>query len=578
MNKTGKRVGSGWWLGIAATALGAMLLSQGARADDSGQPATGAARLSSVEGQVRISLGGQVLADPALVNAPLFPGTQVATGDDGKAEIQFEDGSVARLSPDSTLTLTSLGGQGGVEIALVSGLGYFELQSGTQTRVRFADAVATATGFTVMRVKLDSPPGELAVFSGNAHLERGNSLAVDLHGGQSLSLNGTDASRYNLAETIEPDSWDAWNSDRDQALNNEATDQTVASSSFVNGDNPNPAWNDLDANGNWYNVPGQGYVWSPYEAANSGWDPYGYGNWMWTPGYGYIYASGYSWGYMPYQCGMWNFYSGFGWGWAPGMGSCRPWWGRGGGYGLNIGITPPGYRAIGRPIQRIGGGRGDPPRVIPVNRHPSQGGGGFQPRSRNTPVQIGGYTVQPMHPLPSHQKYESSSSGFVYRPAQGRQGTRAVGGASDAPRSVNSNRPGYVQHPAPVYSPMRTYTPPTQNNTAPGGGNPSQTPGLPPGGRVGKPPQPGAGSYTGGGSYVRPSGGNPNGGASPSRPSGGGGNPSGGGSYRPSGGGNPGGGGGRPSGGGGNPGGGGASHSGGGGGGGGSHTGGGSPR
>jgi hypothetical protein len=553
MNWMTKRVGSGWWLGLAATALGAILLSQAARADDTGQPAAGAARLSSVDGQVRISMGGQVIADPAIVNAPLFPGTQVETGDDGKAEIQFEDGSVARLSPDSSLTLTSLGGQGGAEVILASGLGYFELQGGAQggpMRVRFSGAVATATGFTVMRVKLDNQPGELAVFSGNAHLESGNSLAVDVHGGESLALNGTASGRYNLAETIEPDSWDAWNSDRDQALNNQATEQTTASSSFVNSNNPNPAWNDLDANGNWYNVPGQGYVWSPYEAANAGWDPYGNGNWMWTPGYGYIYASGYPWGYMPYQCGLWNYYDGFGWGWAPGMGmgmgmgtgmgGCHPWWGRGG-YGINIGRTPAGYRPITRPILRGGGGRGEPPRIIPVSRHPFENGGGLPPRSRNTPAQIGGYTVQPLRPMPSHQKYESSPSGFVYRPAQGYQGTRTVGEASGAPQSGNSGRPGYVQPSAPVYAPMRTYTPPTQNNASPSGNNPSQTPGLPPGGRVGKPPQPGPGAYTGGGSYVRPSGGGGayNGGASASRPSGGGGNPpSGGGSYsRPSGGG-----------------------------------------
>jgi hypothetical protein len=31
--------------------------------------------------------------------------------------------------------------------------------------------------------------------------------------------------------------------------------------------------------------------------------PYGNGYWMWTPRFGYIWVSGYSWGYMPYQCG-----------------------------------------------------------------------------------------------------------------------------------------------------------------------------------------------------------------------------------------------------------------------------------
>ena len=121
---------------------------------------------------------------------------------------------------------------------------------------------------------------------------------------------------YQLAESIEPDSWDAWNSDRDQALTAEAAAQTGASANL--GEPQNPAWNDLDANGNWYDVPGQGYVWSPYEAASAAFDPYGYGNWMWTPGYGYLWISGYPWGYMPFQCGAWNYFDGFGWGWAPG--------------------------------------------------------------------------------------------------------------------------------------------------------------------------------------------------------------------------------------------------------------------
>jgi len=40
----------------------------------------------------------------------------------------------------------------------------------------------TASGFTVMRINLDNPPGDLAVFSGNAHLERGSALTLDLHG------------------------------------------------------------------------------------------------------------------------------------------------------------------------------------------------------------------------------------------------------------------------------------------------------------------------------------------------------------------------------------------------------------
>ena len=74
--------------------------------------------------------------------------------------------------------------------------------------------------------------------------------------------------------------------------------KTAATGSQPNSSNP--AWGDLDANGNWYDVPGQGYVWSPYEAADSNWDPYGSGNWVYTPQFGYVWVSCESWGYMPY--------------------------------------------------------------------------------------------------------------------------------------------------------------------------------------------------------------------------------------------------------------------------------------
>src|ERR1035441_30691 len=174
-------------LGLTALAAAALLVAPALRAQDNAQEVR-AVRLSSVEGQVRILEGNQVLADPALANTPLFEGAQVLTSDDGRAELEFEDGSVVRLSPNSSLRLTLLRGQGSAggnaaddsEIVLQSGLGYFELQgqgegAARPIRVRFGDSVVTADGSTVLRVNLDNPPGELAVFSGNAHLESGSS-------------------------------------------------------------------------------------------------------------------------------------------------------------------------------------------------------------------------------------------------------------------------------------------------------------------------------------------------------------------------------------------------------------------
>jgi uncharacterized membrane protein YgcG len=557
--------------GLAALAISAFLLAPASRADDATQPAAGAARLSSVEGQVRISQGGQVLADPALVNAPLFTGTRVETGDDGKAEIQFDDGSVVRLAPGSALLLTVVAAQGSA-VGLESGLAYFELQGGAQgapLRVAFGDSVATATGFTVLRVKLDSPPGELAVFSGNAHLERGNSMAVDLHGGQSVALNATDPGHYNLSDSIEPDSWDSWNSDRDQALNAEAADQTGAATNFAN--NSTPAWNDLDANGSWYNVPSQGYVWSPYDASNSGFDPYSNGNWMATPGYGYIFVSGYPWGYLPYQCGAWNFYDGFGWGWAPGlgMGGCNPWWGTGGYRGPNLGNLPRGYRPIRRPIL-LGPGNRLAASVVPVKRGSFVASGSLPVRNRYAPAEIAGATVAPLRPLPSQQHYQPTPSGFVYHPAGGYQGTRSENYPTSDVRTSGGGRASYAPAPEPRYTAVPNVPRPSALVPQPGAANGASNantgapvPGVPPGGRVGKPPDAHQSWSTGrtNNNVAPPASQAPRNYSPPpsaSRPSGGGGSP---GSFGPSGGG-----GGSHSSGGGSFGGGGGSHSSGGGG------------
>src|SRR5580658_3899913 len=91
----GGRFGA-WVLGLAALALGAQALAPAVRADDA-SPAARAVRLSSVDGQVQLSQGNQVIAETSVANTPLFEGTRVTTADDGRAEIQFEDGSVARL-------------------------------------------------------------------------------------------------------------------------------------------------------------------------------------------------------------------------------------------------------------------------------------------------------------------------------------------------------------------------------------------------------------------------------------------------------------------------------------------------
>ncbi len=484
MNLTGRRKGVA---GLALLAAGVLLVGTGARGQEaqsgSDQPAR-AVRLSYIDGQVKLAQGDQVLAGQAMANTPLFEGMQLTTADNGKAEIQFEDGSVVRLAPDSSLTLAVLRGAGAsadAEMALTTGLAYFEFQGGGlagQMRVRFGSSVATTSGFTALRVSMDTPPGSLAVFSGNVHIEIAAAnaavpIAADLHGGEGIALNPADPSQYSLAESIEPNSWDAWNSDRDEALTAAAAAQTEAPANL--GETGNPAWNDLDANGSWYDVPGQGYVWSPYDAANAGFDPYGNGAWTWTPAYGYLWASGYPWGYMPFQCGAWNFYDNFGWGWAPGMSGCAPWWGVGFYGGTNIGIAPIGYRPIPRPLPPHGPIGHRPVPVIPVNRHVVLANTSFPARDKNAQVTIAGSTVHAFQPLPSRPVYAREAfAADRNRTAPGAAGA-GTSGLTAAPRAsyVSGRPPGETVtrpiielRPTPVsHSSAPSYTPPRSSSS-----------------------------------------------------------------------------------------------------------------
>ncbi len=552
----GGRTGlAGRALRLVLAASGLLMLGGAAWAQE-GNPAARAVRLSNVDGQVQVSQGGQVLAPQALANTPLFEGSEISTEEDGRAEIQFEDGSVARVSPNSSVTLNVLRQQGSTldtEIVLNNGLGYFEVQgngSANSMRIRFGNNTVMASGFTVLRVNLDNAPGEIAVFSGNAHVEGGNSLALDLHGGESVRLNATDPGNYVLAESIEPDSWDAWNSDRDQALTADEAQKTQATQDVPNPNNP--AWSDLDSSGNWYNVPGEGYVWSPYEAQNAGWDPYGCGSWMWTPGYGYVWVSCESWGFMPYSYGMWSYYDGFGWGWVPGGGT---WWGNGG-WTYRIGHTPYRYQPphrpkggpvlpVGNPVHVAGGGHFQPYPVVTVNRMRDVVHGG-PARLPNTPVTLAGNTVLPLRPIVSRPTYERGAGNMPGRvtpsvPGGVRYGYVQTPGSNTGVRSgyVGGAYPGGVTGP-PVPVPGNWGNRPTVpiNNGSfggrpmtPSGGNFGARPVAPSGGTGARPSggsfgggasHPSGGSFGGGGG-AHPSAGGGGGGGGASHPSGGGG-------------------------------------------------------
>jgi hypothetical protein len=93
--------------------------------------------------------------------------------------------------------------------------------------------------------------------------------------------------------------------------------EVAAAAAVGNNSDVNYGFSDLNAYGNYFFVPGYGYMWRP-NSAPLGWDPFADGYWVDYPGYGYMFVSGYPWGWAPYRYGSWQFVNGYGWCWNPG--------------------------------------------------------------------------------------------------------------------------------------------------------------------------------------------------------------------------------------------------------------------
>jgi hypothetical protein len=371
-------------------------------------------RLSDVEGTVQIARGNEVQFSQAVMNMPLMEGSRLNTGSDGRAEIEFEDGSVVRITPNSSVTLTRLQMESddnrSTVIGQSSGLAYYELRSSSQTVYAVVEDGKTITpaADTTFRVDLTAKTPEVSVLAGRIHVVGPeNSFTADVHEGQAIDFPKSGNAQYTIADGILPNGFDDWNDQRDQEAQQQAQQQTAAREQG-GGANGGMGWGDLDSSGGWYPLPGYGMVWQPY-GVGPNFDPYGEGTWTYFgPGFGYSWVSAYPWGWLPFHCGGWSYIGGFGWGWMPGPYGCGGgvfigagygwygggWWNRRYPYG-RIYNGPPGYRAPVPP--RITRGH-VPPRIIRVGT--GRVNGGTITRIRNTPP-IARFNGQKIAPLGS---------------------------------------------------------------------------------------------------------------------------------------------------------------------------------
>jgi hypothetical protein len=300
-------------------------------------------RLSEVQGTVQIDRAAGDSFDKAFVNLPVVEGSRVKTGKDGRAEVEFEDGSALRLAPDTEVAFTRLAlGDSGAKVStvqLVSGTVYANLRpkksgdkTGDQFQLNFARESVTLPEAAHFRVELGDATATVAVFKGkvSATSPSGQFEVAEKHNATIDLANDDPAKKkdtFLIAKNYEAEPSDAW--DRQQS---DYHDRYVSSSGSTMNSPYGYGMSDLNYYGSFMMLPGYGNVWQPY-FIGAGWSPFQDGGWAFYPGFGYMWVSGYPWGWMPYNYGNWAFAPGFGWVWQPGY--WNAW------YGIPQVVNPP---------------------------------------------------------------------------------------------------------------------------------------------------------------------------------------------------------------------------------------------
>lgn len=270
-------------------------------------------RLSDVQGSVQIDKNTGLGFENAFVNLPITQGVHIKTGATGRAEVEFEDGSSMRLTPNTTVEFSKLGltdaGQRVSEVNLVEGMTYVNWLGKDDFSLNFSREKVSLDRSAHFRVDTSTEIANLAVFKGDVDVQGPNgSLAVAKKKTATFDAANDDKSKIDNKIAEAPlDSWDK----EAVSYHDEYAKNNQSSSPYGYG------LSDLNYYGAYNNVPGYGMMWQPY-FAGVGWDPFMNGAWGWYPGFGYMYASAYPWGWLPYRYGTWMFVPGFGWGWQPG--------------------------------------------------------------------------------------------------------------------------------------------------------------------------------------------------------------------------------------------------------------------
>jgi len=288
-----------------------------------------AARIQRVDGEVAFSdsLPNNNAADPnaewiaATPNQPFSEGDQIYTRDNSHASLAFSGRNFARLDPNTSLDVVSLGDRQ-TQLALRDGSAMFEVGHLERNELFEVATPYGAVNFDqpgLYNLGFDNNGGVLvSVLSGLARVV-GQSGSGEISKGEMLTLVGQAATELALSRLNNqnagnqvddyyqyqyPNSYDGRYNDYNAYLSDPYYyDPYRRNASYQYASSTMPGINDLDYYGDWQNVAGYGNAWRP--RVDSGWVPYQQGQWTNDYPYGPTWVSSEPWGYAPYHYGRW---------------------------------------------------------------------------------------------------------------------------------------------------------------------------------------------------------------------------------------------------------------------------------
>lgn len=271
-------------------------------------------RLSYVEGSVQIDRNTGKFEN-AFLNLPITEGTKLRTANDGRAEVEFEDGSTLRIVPGSLIRFPQLALDSGAKIStveVVEGTAYVNFlgSKSDQLTLEFAHEKIALAHAAHLRIGIGDKESSVAVLKGDIQVESPEGTS-EVKKNQTAEFSFAKNEQLALVKDVEEQPYDSWDKQQNQ-YHERYTASTYSSYSAYNY-----GLADLNYYGNFFSVPGYGMMWQPY-FINAGWDPFMDGLWAFSPGFGFGWVSAYPWGWTPYHYGTWIFMPGYGWAWQPG--------------------------------------------------------------------------------------------------------------------------------------------------------------------------------------------------------------------------------------------------------------------